>query len=186
MKKSTLAAAKELTRLIGCHSFERVSQRCTGKWGGTSDYGLFFDNGIYYFISNGMADFEQNITKLIADIKTVQNQREYNLEVIRRQVDVDNKLAESMGFELVKVLDVGVNCDNPNLFLWAYLMLEVNGRKFRHADTRIDSHLRTNTIDEWSETLSARTKIAGAVLNPDYIIGNICFSSTDKLYKIND
>ena len=55
-KSSTKIAVNELVRLRGGTTWTRSASRCTGKWSGTTDYGILIDGHIHLFVSNGMAD----------------------------------------------------------------------------------------------------------------------------------
>ena len=186
MNKQEKALAAQLTELIGCKSYTHIAKRCTGKWHGTTDHGLLFNNGCYHFVSNGMAGFEQEIQKDILEISTVLQYRESYRTVISEQLALDNEIALREGLSPVKLIDIGVNTDYELCFLWVYALLEVNGRQFRFIETMLNYHLRTNNIAIWEADRPKDTFTAGAVQNPDFIFGNVRFSSTDNLHKIPD
>ena len=174
----------ELTALIGCKSYERISQACTGKWRGTTDYGLLFDNCCYHFVSNGMGAFDQNLREVITEIKTVREQREEHLSIIKEQVERDNAVAATEGLSQIKVLNTAVNTESEHCFLWAYVLLEVNGKRFKFIETMLNYYLRTNNMQKWLTDRPLNIFTAGAVREPDFIFGNVRFSSSDDLHKI--
>ena len=186
MNRQEKALAAQLAELIGCKSYTHISKRCTGKWRGTTDYGLLFDNGCYHFASNGMAGFEQEIQKDILEISTVLQYRESYQAVISEQLALDNEIALREGLSPVKLIDTGINTDYEHYFLWAYALLEVNGRQFRFIETMLNRHLRTNTLAIWETDRPKDIYTAGAVQNPDFIFGNVRFSSTDDMHKTLD
>lgn len=186
MNKREKAVAAELTRLIGCTSYTQYKSRCTGKWRGTTDYGLTFDNGCTLFISNGMAAFEQNTIEYISRINAIRANKRQFMSELTSQIEKDNLVAQSEGLAQVRLIDVDINTDINLYFLWSYLLIEVNGLQFRHTETGLNHSLCRNRLDEWLSRRAEKTWTAGAVQNPDYIIGNVRFCSTDKLYKITN
>ena len=184
MNQITKAAMSELTALIGCKSYQRISQACTGKWRSTTDYGLLFDNGCYHFVSNGMGAFDQNLLEVITEIKTVREHREEHLAIILEQVERDNAVAATEGLSQIKVLDTAVNTESEHCFLWAYVLLDINGKQVKFIETMLNYALRTDNMQKWFTDRPQNTFTAGAVREPDFIFGNVRFSSSENLYKI--
>lgn len=185
MKKSEKEAAAELTRLIGLKSYTKTSSPCRGKWRGTTDHGLRFDNGAYYFVSNGMGNFEQHLREKIGQVKYFQANRDKYLELLTDNLKDDNAVAGREGLHAVKLIDVKLCTEKNNYFLWPYLILEVNGKQFRHITTSLNYALLENTVEKYiEEKKNSKIYTAGAVQIPDYIFGNVRFCSTDNLYKI--
>lgn len=183
MKKTEIAAVNELARLVGCGTYKKISHHCTGKWRGTIDHGLEFDNGCHIFISNGMAGFEERAIEYIRKIKTLRENREKYIELLSARIAIDNETAVAEGLQQVKLIDVNVNTGLQDSFLWNYLLLEVGGRHFRHIETSLNYALAQNTLEDY---IAGKNRLftAGAVNKPDYIITNVRFNSKDDLYKI--
>lgn len=104
MKNSTKIAVNEFVRLLGGTKWTRTASRCTGKWSGTTDYGILIDEHIHLFVSNGMAGFETRVREWIASFKTFQVKKDYYLELLREQARRDNATAISEGLYPVHVL----------------------------------------------------------------------------------
>lgn len=186
LKKSTVALLNELTSLVGKKSWQRVSQACTGKWRGTTDYGVLFDDGLDYWISNGMTFFEDKIKDTINEIHTITTNRDEYLRILRQQAERDNQTAASKGLLPVEVLDIGIESQSKTYFLWTYVTLKVGGaRTFKFTETGLYYDMKNNNMQQWIECCKRELFTAGAVKKPDYIFGNVRFSSTDDLYKIN-
>lgn len=183
-KKSTAVLLDQLTALIGRKNWTRISSPCTGKWKGTIDYGVQFDDGLCHFISNGMTNFEENISAQISYIQDIQNNREKYLQILRDQALRDNAVAEAEGLYPVSVIDMGIHTESEHNFLWSYLILEVHGKRFKFIESGLNCHLKMKILEKWIEKCRKPIFTAGAVQNPDHIFGNVRFSSTDRLYKI--
>lgn len=109
MKNSTKIAVNEFVRLLGGTTWTRTTSSCTGKWSGTTDYGILIDGHIHLFVSNGMAGFEPRVREWIASLKTFQVKKDYYLELLREQARRDNATAISEGLFPVHVLDIGMS-----------------------------------------------------------------------------
>lgn len=54
MNNEQITLCRKLTQILGYSTFTKISEKCTGKWSGTTDYSLLFDGQYEFFISNGM------------------------------------------------------------------------------------------------------------------------------------
>lgn len=184
MTKNAVYLLETLIGQMGCKAYKRWKKPCVGKYRGTYDYGVTFDNGLDLFISNGPDGFEARIRGMIGNINTMRLNREKYIMVIGRRLEEDNRLSGLEGMNTVKLLDVGVNLDMQDKFLWNYLLVEVAGKTFRFTETSLSRHLANGTVEKWIGERPINTFTAGAVEHPDHIIGNVRFSSTDSSYKI--
>lgn len=183
-RKSTSDHLDQFTELVGRKTWTLVSHPCTGKWRGTTDYGIQFEDGFRYFVSNGMTYFEEKISDAIMEINTVQKNREQYLQILRVQAQHDNLVAASEGLLPVKVISVEMNFKSGNYFLWPYAMLEVNGIRFKFIETGMCYAMKEDRMDRWVERYKKPLFTAGAVQHPDHIFGNVRHSSTEDLYRI--
>ena len=188
MKKSEIAAVNEFVVLVGGKSWERTSHRCTGKWSGTTDYGFIMDGRIYFFVSSGMAYFEERVREWCKSIKTFRVKKESYLRLLREQLEKDNANAQAEGLYSVKLLDMGIlspESSSQYNFFAPYALIEVNGRQFKHRTTNLNFAITQDDLEKYlDECNSKRIYTAGAVKEPDYILGGVRFCSTDDLYKI--
>ena len=188
MKKSEIAAVNEFVALVGGTNWERTSHRCTGKWSGTTDYGFIMDGRIAFFVSNGMAYFEQRLREWIKSIKTFRDKKDYYLRLLREQVEKDNANAKTEGLQSVRLIDIGILTLESNSqydFFAPYALIEVGGRQFKHRTTNLSLAITQDELEKYlGECNSKKIYTAGAVKEPDYILSGARFSSTDDLYKI--
>lgn len=188
MKKSEIAAVNEFVALVGGNSWERTSQRCTGKWSGTTDYGFIIDGRLTFFVSNGMSYFEQRVREWITAMRTFRAKKDYYLRLLREQVEKDNANAKVEGLQSVRLIDIGIlspECSGSYDFYAPYALLEVGGRQFKHRTTNLSFAITQDELEKYlDECNSKKIYTAGAVKEPDYILGGVRFSSTDDLYKI--
>lgn len=188
MKKSEIAAVNEFVALVGGKSWERTSNRCTGKWSGTTDYGFVMDGHVTFFVSNGMSYFEQRVREWIKAIRTFREKKDYYLRLLREQAARDNARATVEGLQSVRLIDIGIispECGSSYDFFSPFALIEVNGRQFKHRTTNLSFAITQDELEKYlDECNSKRIYTAGAVKEPDYILGGVRFSSTDELYKI--
>ena len=188
MKKSEIAAVNEFVALVGGKSWERTTHRCTGKWSGTTDYGFVIDGRITFFVSNGMAHFEQRVREWITAIRTFQAKKDYYLRLLREQAEKDNANAKVERLQSVKVTDLGIlspECSDSYDFYAPYALLEVGRRQFKHRTANLSFAITHDELEKYlEERNSKKIYTAGAVKEPDYILCGVRFCSTDDLYKI--
>lgn len=183
-KKSTALLLDLFTELVGRKSWSKIAQPCTGKWRGTTDYGILFDDGMQYFISNGMQCFNEKLANEITSIHVLRNNHKKYLQILREQARLDNEIARKEGLHPVTIVDVGQEMESENHFLWAYVILDVNGHWFKFTETGLNYAMKQDAMDKWIEGCKKSLFTAGGVKLPDYIFANVRFSSTDQLYKI--
>lgn len=58
-----------LMELLGKESYKTEKSPCRGKFAGTYDYGLRFDDDTYFFVSNGKRDYEQKLKEAIERLR---------------------------------------------------------------------------------------------------------------------
>lgn len=187
MKTSTKQAVDEFVQLVGGESWVKMSQPCTGKWGGTTDHGIIIDGKHRLFVSNGMTYFEETVREWISQIKTFREKKEEYLQIIRQQAELDNRKALEEGLETVTVLDIGILSPESAYdidFFKPYVLLEVGKQQIRFVESSLAYALKEDRLDRWLEKLPKNVYTAGAVVDPDFIFGNVRFNSTDGMYRI--
>jgi len=69
--------------------FEKITkQPCTGKWRGTTDYGIKFKDGSTKFISNGMKYFDESVQKEIEQLNYFQQNKEFLKSEVSKSIDL--------------------------------------------------------------------------------------------------
>lgn len=185
MNKKEKLICQELTILMGYQNFKKERSACTGKWRGTYDYSLVFDNRTRLFISNGMKYFHETVQNYIGCLKIFNTNKNRILDEIREQIYSDNITAKQEGLFPVTVKDVAISTQSEPYCLWAYLTLEVNGITFQFIETGLNYAIKNNKVTEYFAP-KRRIYTAGAVIAPTFIIGNVRFSHLDGLYKIKN
>ena len=176
----------KLTLLLGHKSWRKIGQPCTGKWRGTTDYSLLFEDESSVFISNGMKYFDENLAEMAAALErfispTFQSKF---LEILNRQREIDNVAAGNEGLHGYKIL--GLTFKQVFFGITYGLKLEVDGKIFNFVETGFVMDMHDTESDE--ETLlnkwQGRNRFtAGAVENPTFIFHNVRYSHLDGLYK---
>ena len=188
MKKSEKQAVSEFVRIIGGTTWGIRRSKCTGKWTGTTDYGIVVDGDHYLFVSNGMENFECRVRDWIKSVNTFIEKKGEYMRMIREQIKKDNALANHEGLNEVSLVDIGMvspEAKGWGDYLRPYLLLEVDGKRFKHTETGFSYVTMHDKLDREIETSNNRNcYTAGAVKEPDYILFNVRFSSKDNLYKI--
>ncbi len=170
-----------------------VTSPCTGKWRGTSDISIVFDNGKDIYIGNS----------LTPQAKTVKVQNEYlnsalvqynpeiikvtkeaALETLRKRQDKDNEIAAEKGIKPYTLLNVEFNDTvseiNGGYLGWYYVTLAVDGKIRAHMETGLYHDILDGKT---SETPNDRPYCTAALLKDidvDYVFDNVGFSLTAK------
>ena len=170
---------------------------CTGKWRGTSDISIRFDNGVSLFIGN----------ELTPKAKTVKVQNEcvnrafmqYNPEIISvtkeaaaailmKREAKDNEIAAQKGLKPYTLLNVefndGADEKSGGYIGWYYVTLAVDGKICAHMETGLNHDIAAGKV---SETPTRANYFAAGALKEtdvDYIFNNVGFSSASSLYSL--
>lgn len=187
MKTNTIIAVNELVKLVGGTTWTRIESRCTGKWRGTTDYGILIDNRIELFVSNGMTGFDNRIREWIGIIKTFRTKKDEYLQKLREQAQRDSISAQAEGLHPVKVLDIGIvspEATGGYFFILPYALLEVNGLQFKFSTSNFAFAIKDDGLNTWLERAKKPVITAAGVHTPDYIFGGIRFDSRNSMYRI--
>ena len=186
-----------IAQAFGCTSGEIVTSPCTGKWRGTSDMSIKFDNGTSLFIGNDRTP----------KTKTVKVQTEfvnralvaYNPEIIAATKEAaitallqreakDNAIAAQKGLKPYTLLNVefndGADEKSGGYMGWYYVTLAVDGKICTHMETGLNYDIAGGKV---SETPAQRDYYAAGALKEtgvDYVFNNVGFSSASELYSL--
>lgn len=189
MKTTIKQAVNEFVELVGGKSWVKISKPCTGKWRGTTDHGFIIDGKYRLFVSNGMIYFEQTVREWISQIKVFREKKDEYLQIIRQQVELDNRKALEEGLQTVIVRDIGILSPESAYdidFFKPYVLLEVGKQQIKFVESSLVFALKQDRLDRWVEKYSKNVYTAGAVVDPVFIFGNVRFCSTDEMYRINE
>ena len=186
-----------IAQAFGCTSGQIVTSPCTGKWRGTSDMSIKFDNGTSLFIGNHRTP----------KTKTVKVQTEfvnralvaYNPEIIAATKEAaiaallqreakDNAIAAQKGLKPYTLLNVefndGADDKSGGYMGWYYVTLAVDGKICTHMETGLNHDIAGGRV---SETPAQRDYYAAGALKEtdvDYVFNNVGFSSASELYSL--
>ena len=170
---------------------------CTGKWRGTSDISIRFDNGASLFLGN----------RLTPKAKTAAVQRElvnaallrYNPEIVSAAKEAalaslmereakDNAIAAQKGLKPYTLLNVefndGADSQSSGYMGWYYVTLAVDGTICSHIETGLNYDIADGKVS--AEPTREKYFAAGALKDSevDYVFNNVGFSSTSGLYAL--
>ena len=170
---------------------------CTGKWRGTSDISIRFDNGASLFLGN----------RLTPKAKTAAVQRElvnaallrYNPEIVSVTKEAalaslmereakDNAIAAQKGLKPYTLLNVefndGADSQSSGYMGWYYVTLAVDGNICSHIETGLNYDIADGKVS--AEPTREKYFAAGALKDSevDYVFNNVGFSSTSGLYAL--
>ena len=176
----------KLTQLLGHKSWKKIGHPCTGKWRGTTDYSLLFEDGSGVFISNGMKYFDDRLVEITATLERFISPafQTKMLDILNQQREIDNVVAESEGLHKYEIL--GLTFKQAYFRIHYGLKLEVDGTIFNFVETKLvmDMHDTQTDADALLNKWQMKKRYtAGAVENPTFIFHNVRFSHLDNLYK---
>ena len=170
---------------------------CTGKWRGTSDISIRFDNGASLFLGN----------RLTPKAKTAAAQRElvndtllrYNPEIVSATKEAalaslmereakDNAIAAQKGLKPYTLLNVefndGADGQSSGYMGWYYVTLAVDGNICSHIETGLNYDIADGKVS--AEPTREKYFAAGALKDSevDYVFNNVGFSSASGLYAL--
>ena len=188
MNKKTIALCDELCALMGHKSWTKTGTRCTGKWAGTTDYWLTWENGERMFITNGMTYFEEKVRETVEMIKRTRNKEHQAalMEVLREYEKDDAVLAKECGMKSYKVLGL-IECLGEPQFnsIWWGVRIDVDGKTIDFVETGLcyDIMAGADKLRETKEREKGRKPwVAGAVTKPDYIIHGVMHETEYRCY----
>jgi hypothetical protein len=175
----------EIASVFGASIGTKAHRRCSGKWRGTVDYSIEFDNGESYFVGNSSSrkKFEQLVdeTYSLYNPLTVHATKKYALGQLKLRAAQDNAIAEKMGVLSYEVVSVEMITTGSHLG-WYYAVLEIGNEIVSHLETGLFCDIQKQKFDE---SIGVRYYTAGAVKDEevDYIFNGVGFSSKSTIYK---
>lgn len=187
-----------IAQAFGCTTGKIETSPCTGKWRGTSDISIKFDNGASLFIGNRRTPQ--------AKTKKVQNELidsalvSYNPEIISAAKEaatatlmqreaLDNEIAAQKGLKPYTLLNVefnnGADEKISGYMGWYYLTLAVDGKICSHIETGLHHDIANGKVSEAITRDNYFTAGALKENDVDYVFNNVGFSSTSGLYSLH-
>ena len=186
-----------IAQAFGCTSGEIEISLCYGKWRGTSDIYIRFDNGPSLAVGNERTPQAKSV-KVQNEYVNATLQR-YNPEIVaivketalaalRKREVKDNAIAAQKGLKPYTVLNVEFNdgADDrcAGYMGWYFVTLAVDGKIHTLLESGLSYQIANGKVEE------APTRehyfIAGALKESevDYVFNNVGFSSTSTLYSL--
>ena len=170
---------------------------CTGKWRGTSDISIRFDNGASLFIGNRLTPKAKtaavqrelvNDTLLRYNPEIVSATKEAALASLMEREAKDNAIAAQKGLKPYTLLNVefndGADGQSSGYMGWYYVTLAVDGNICSHIETGLNYDIADGKVSV--EPTREKYFAAGALKDSevDYVFNNVGFSSASGLYAL--
>ena len=186
-----------IAQTFGYKTGEIHTSPCTGKWRGTSDISIKFDNGASLFIGNHLTPKAKTVkvqTECVDGYlsqynpEIVQATKEAALPVLLKREAKDNEIAAQRGLKPYTVLNVELN-DGSNekaggYIGWYYVTLAVDGKICSHLETGLNYDIANGRVSETPKRADYFTAGALKETDVDYVFNNVGFSSHSTLYSL--
>ena len=170
---------------------------CTGKWRGTSDISIRFDNGASLFLGNRLTPKAKtaavqrelvNDTLLRYNPEIVSAAKEAALASLMEREAKDNAIAAQKGLKPYTLLNVefndGADGQSSGYMGWYYVTLAVDGNICSHIETGLNYDIADGKVS--ADPTREKYFAAGALKDSevDYVFNNVGFSSASGLYAL--
>ena len=185
-----------IAQAFGCTSGKIETSPCSGKWRGTSDISIRFDNGASLGIGNDLTPKAKtakvqnelvNATLRRYNPEIVAAAKEAALAALRAREVKDNEIAAQKGLKPYTLLNVELHdgADSKSGYMgWYYVTLAVDGKIHSHLETGLAYDIAGGKVSETPSKRSYYTAGALEEAEVDYVFNNVGFSSTSDLYSL--
>ena len=170
---------------------------CTGKWRGTSDISIKFDNGASLFIGNHRTPQAKtakvqnecvNAALVRYNPEIIAATKEAAISALRKREAKDNETAAQKGLKPYTLLNVefndGADEKGGGYTGWYYVTLAVDGKIHAHIETGLNYDILDGKVSENPTRENYFTAGALKETDVDYVFNNVGFSSTTDLYSL--
>ena len=186
-----------IAQAFGCKTGEIRTSPCTGKWRGTSDMSIHFDNGASLFIGNHLTPKAKTVKVQTECVNSalirynpeiVQATKEAALPMLLQREAKDNEIAAQKGLKPYTLLNVefhnGTDEQTGGYMGWYYVTLAVDGKICTHLETGLNYDIADGKVSD--TPTRADYYPAGALKDTDvdYVFNNVGFSSASTLYMV--
>ena len=192
---------KEKIRIIaqafGCADGIIKTSPCTGKWRGTSDMSILFDNGVSLFMGNCLTPKAKTVKVQTECVNSalvqfnpeiIQATKEAALPVLLRREARDNEIAVQKGLKPYILLNVefndGADGKTGGCLGWYYVTLAVDGKICTHLETGLYYDIVDGKVRETHTRADYFTAGALKEADVDYVFNNVGFSTESTLYTV--
>ena len=170
---------------------------CTGKWRGTSDISIKFDNGASLFIGNHRTPQAKtakvqteyvNAALVRYNPEIIAATKEAAITALRTRETKDNEIAAQKGLKPYTLLNVefndGTDEKSGGHMGWYYVTLAVDDKICSHIETGLNYAISDGKVSENPTREDYFTAGALKETDVDYVFNNVGFSSTSDLYSL--
>jgi len=186
-----------IAQAFGCKTGEIRTSPCTGKWRGTSDMSIHFDNGASLFIGNHLTPKAKTVKVQTECINSalvhfnpeiVQATKEAALPILLQREAKDNEIAAQKGLKPYTLLNVefndGADEQTGGYMGWYYVTLAVDGKICTHLETGLSHDIADGKVSDTPTRADYFTAGALKETDVDYVFNNVGFSSASTLYAL--
>ena len=186
-----------IAQAFGCKTGEIRTSPCTGKWRGTSDMSIHFDNGASLFIGNHLTPKAKTVKVQTECVNSalvrynpeiVQATKEAALPMLLQREAKDNEIAAQKGLKPYTLLNVefndGADEQTGGYMGWYYVTLAVDGKICTHLETGLSHDIADGKVSDTPTRADYFTAGALKETDVDYVFNNVGFSSASTLYAL--
>ena len=186
-----------IAQAFGCKTGEIHTFPCTGKWRGTSDMTIRFDNGASLFIGNHLTPKAKTVkvqtecvnrTLVQYNPEIVKATKEAALPALLQREAKDNEIAAQKGLKPYTLLNVefneGADEKTGGLMGWYYVTLAVDGKICTHLETGLNYDISDGKVSDTPSRADYYPAGALKEADVDYVFNNVGFSSVSTLYTV--
>ena len=186
-----------IAQAFGCKTGEIRTSPCTGKWRGTSDMSIHFDNGASLFIGNHLTPKAKTVKVQTECVNSalvrynpeiVQATKEAALPVLLQREAKDNEIAAQKGLKPYTLLNVefhdGADEQTGGYMGWYYVTLAVDGKICTHLETGLNYDIADGKVSDTPTRADYYPAGALKETDVDYVFNNVGFSSASTLYTV--
>ena len=150
-----------IAQAFGCKTGEIHTSPCTGKWRGTSDMTIRFDNGASLFIGNNLTPKAKTVkvqtecvnrTLVQYNPEIVKATKEAALPALLQREAKDNEIAAQKGLKPYTLLNVefneGADEKTGGYIGWYYVTLAVDGKICTHLETGLNHDIADGKVSD--------------------------------------
>ena len=186
-----------IAQAFGCKTGEIHTSPCTGKWRGTSDMTIRFDNGASLFIGNHLTPKAKTVkvqtecvnrTLVQYNPEIVKATKEAALPALLQREAKDNEIAAQKGLKPYTLLNVefneGADEKTGGYIGWYYVTLAVDGKICTHLETGLNHDIADGKVSDTPTRGDYYPAGALKEADVDYVFNNVGFSSASTLYTV--
>ena len=186
-----------IARTFGAKTGHIKTSPCSGKWRGTSDISICFDNDARIFIGNlrtpeakkaKIQNEYVNYTVTRYNPEIVSLTKETALRALRKREERDNAIAAEKGLKPYTVLNVelceGINGKESEYIGWYYVTIAVDGKIHAHLETGLNHDISFGKVSEGITRDKYFTAVVLKGMDVDYVFNNVGFSTASRMYSL--